>query len=156
MRASDREREATIRALRCGRVDGRLSTATFEARIESALRARSGAELRRLTADFRRISRVHAWLAGALWSRADDTTCLWLRAVGERPFVVGRSHQADFVVGEATVSRRHAQLVRTADGFVLTDLGSTNGTWIADRRVGQVEVTAGDVVRLGDLALRLR
>jgi pSer/pThr/pTyr-binding forkhead associated (FHA) protein len=156
MRASDREREATIRHLHDGRVDGRLSTETFEARIERALTAKSGGELRELTADVSRVSRLRAWLAGALRAEPDAVTSLWLRAVGERPFVVGRSRQADFVVGEDTVSRLHAQIVRTPDGFVLTDLGSTNGTWLAGRRVGQVEVAAGDVVRLGDLSLRLR
>jgi pSer/pThr/pTyr-binding forkhead associated (FHA) protein len=156
MRASDREREATIRHLHGGRVDGRLSTETFEARIERALTAKSGAELRELTADVSRVSRLRAWLAGALRSEPEATTSLWLRAVGERPFVVGRSRQADFVVGEDTVSRLHAQIVRTPDGFVLTDLGSTNGTWLAGRRVGQVDVAAGDVVRLGELSLRLR
>jgi hypothetical protein len=154
MRASDREREATIRALHGGRVDGRLSTSTFEARIDRALRAKSGAELRQLTADVRRVSRVRAWFARR--SPPPDAACVWLSAVGERPFVVGRSRQADFVVGEETVSRLHAQISRTSDGFVLTDLGSTNGTWIAGRRVGQVEVVAGDVVQLGELALRLR
>jgi hypothetical protein len=156
MRASDREREATIRALHDGRVEGRLSTSTFEARIDRALRAKSGVELRQLTADVRRVSRLRAWIAGARRARPDDVACLWLSVVGERPFVVGRSRQADFVVGEETVSRRHAQIARTPDGFVLTDLGSTNGTWIAGRRVGQVEVAAGDVVQLGELALRLR
>jgi pSer/pThr/pTyr-binding forkhead associated (FHA) protein len=45
--------------------------------------------------------------------------------------------------------------VRTAEGFVLSDLGSTNGTWIAGRRVGQLEVTPGDIVCLGELPLRL-
>jgi hypothetical protein len=154
MRASDREREATIRALHDGRVDGRLSTSTFEARIDRALRAKSGGELRQLTADVRRVSRLRTWFARR--SPPDDVACLWLSVVGERPFVVGRSRQADFVVGEETVSRRHAQIARTPDGFVLTDLGSTNGTWLAGRRVGQVEVAAGDVVQLGELALRLR
>ena len=156
MRASDREREATLRHLHDGRVDGRLSTETFEARIERALTAKSGAELRGLTADVSRVSRLRAWLAGALRSQPEAEACLWLQAVRERPFVVGRSRQADFVVGEDTVSRLHAQIVRTPQGFVLTDLGSTNGTWLAGRRVGQVEVAAGDVVRLGDLPVRLR
>jgi pSer/pThr/pTyr-binding forkhead associated (FHA) protein len=156
MRASDREREATIRHLHDGCVDGRLSTDTFEARIERALTAKSGGELRELTADVSRVTRVRAWLAGALRSEPRAVACLWLRAVGERAFVVGRSRQADFVLGEDTVSRLHLQIVRTPDGFVLTDLGSTNGTWLGGRRVGQVEIAAGDVVQLGDQPLRLR
>src|SRR5690242_8417537 len=126
MRASDREREATLRHLHDGRVDGRLSTETFEARIELALTAKSGDELRELTADVSRVSRLRAWLVGALRSEPDAEACLWLHGVRERPFVVGRSRQADFVVGEDTVSRLHAQIVRTPEGFVLTDLGSTN------------------------------
>jgi hypothetical protein len=159
MRASDREREAAIRVLRDSRTDGRLSTATFEERVERALAARDATELRQLTSDVSRVTRVRAWLAHAVRSEppapALGEACLRLSDVGERPYVVGRSRQADLVVGADTVSRRHAQLARRDDAVVLTDLGSTNGTWLDGRRVGQVEVVRGDVLWLGDLPLRL-
>jgi hypothetical protein len=156
MRVSDREREATIRVLSDSRADGRLSTATFEERVERALTARSATELRGLTVDIRWVSRAREWLTHALRPEAAPREA-WLRLseVGDRPFVVGRSREADLVVREETVSRLHAQVVRTTDGFVLTDLASTNGTWMDGRRIGQVEVMPGDVVRLGQAAVRL-
>jgi hypothetical protein len=157
MRVSDREREATIRVLRDGRADGRLSTETFEGRVVQALTARHATELRQLTADVRRVSAVRARLAHALRSRpAPAVASLRLGDVGDRPFVVGRSRSADLVLGADSVSRRHAQLVRRGDEYLLTDLGSTNGTWIGGRRVGEIEVVPGDLLRLGDLPLRLR
>ena len=156
MRASDREREATIRVLHDGRAEGRLSTSTFEERVERALAARSATELRELTLDVKRVSRLRAWLGRGRTAVAPRVpSCLRLADVGERPFVIGRSRRADLVVGDDTVSRLHAQVVRTVEGFVLSDLGSTNGTWMAGRRVGQVEVAPGDVVCLGELPLRL-
>ena len=157
MRVSDREREATIRVLRDSRADGRLSTETFEERVERALAARDATELRQLTSDVSRVTRVRAWLAHARRAEAPalGEACLRLSDVGDRPYLVGRSRAADLVIGADTVSGRHAQLARRDDAVVLTDLGSTNGTWLDGRRVGQVEVVRGDVLWLGDLPLRL-
>ena len=159
MRVSDDERDAAIHLLQDGRAEGRLSTSTFEERVGRALTAKSVTDLRELTVDIGRVSRVRAWLARVL--RAEPAAavsieaCLWLSGVGVRPFVVGRSRQADLVVCDETVSRRHAQIVRTSDGLVLTDLTSTNGTWLEGRRIQRVEVVPGDVVLLGDIPLRM-
>ena len=160
VRASERERERTLRVLHDGCADGRISVTTLEQRVERALAARSIDELRRLTIDVKPVSRLRAWLAQVMTlhahSAAAGAACLWLEDVGARPFVVGRSRKADFVISDECVSRRHAHIVRTADGFVLVDLGSTNGTWLGGRRVGEVAVAAGDVIELGKVELRLR
>jgi hypothetical protein len=159
MRASESDRERTIRALHDGCADGRLSTSTLEQRVEQALAARSVDELRQLTLDVKRVPRVRAWLSQTLSGRSDaaapEGACLWLDGIGKRPFVFGRSRASDLVLSGDTVSRRHAQIVRTDHGFVLRDLGSLNGTWLAGRRVGQVEVAPGDVIELGDVPVRL-
>jgi hypothetical protein len=158
MRVSDDERDAAIHLLQDGRAEGRLSTSTFEERVGRALTAKSVSDLRELTVDIGRVSRVRAWLAHVRAEPAAAVSieaCLWLSGVGVRPLVVGRSRQADLVVCDETVSRRHAQIVRTSDGFVLTDLTSTNGTWLEGRRIQQVEVVPGDVVLLGDIPLRM-
>jgi pSer/pThr/pTyr-binding forkhead associated (FHA) protein len=56
-----------------------------------------------------------------------------------------------------TVSRVHATLERTADGWLLTDLSSTNGTRVNGWRApGRVPVKAGDVVSFGDARYSLR
>jgi predicted component of type VI protein secretion system len=75
--------------------------------------------------------------------------------VGRDPQLVGRAPTADIVLADPHLSRRHATVQATADGVVLTDLGSTNGTWLNDQRiVGSVPLTDGDVIRLGRTDLR--
>jgi DNA-binding NtrC family response regulator len=51
---------------------------------------------------------------------------------------IGSAESNHFVVTDTTVSRRHAEIVRTADGILLRDLGSTNGTWVGEVRVKEV------------------
>jgi pSer/pThr/pTyr-binding forkhead associated (FHA) protein len=53
------------------------------------------------------------------------------------------------VLGEPTVSRLHAELREEGEGWVIADLGSTNGTWVNGWRVQRAELRAGDEVSLG-------
>ena len=72
-------------------------------------------------------------------------------------FTVGRSAECDLAIADMTVSRVHATLERTADGWLLTDLSSTNGTRVNGWRArGRVPVTAGDVVSFGNAQYSLR
>ena len=66
-------------------------------------------------------------------------------------YVVGRDAQADLVVNDVTVSRRHAQLDIAANGKIrLTDLASLNGTLVNDRKItGSVDVKVGDAITFG-------
>jgi FHA domain/DUF1707 SHOCT-like domain len=65
-------------------------------------------------------------------------------------FSIGRADGCDMAIGDMTVSRVHARLERTTDGWVLADLGSTNGTRVNGWRVREkVPVTAGDLVSFG-------
>ena len=58
-----------------------------------------------------------------------------------RTFVIGCSPDADIVLADASVGRRHAELVMTDDGrFHLTDCGGGDGTWRAVARRGGEEV----------------
>lgn len=67
-------------------------------------------------------------------------------------FSIGRDASCDLAIPDMTVSRRHAQLERTRDGWLITDLESTNGTRVNGWRVrGKVPVRAGDVVSFGTL-----
>ncbi|GAB3152482.1 hypothetical protein GCM10027290_43220 [Micromonospora sonneratiae] len=69
--------------------------------------------------------------------------------------VIGRGEGADILVEDHRVSRRHAT-VQVVDGRVLlSDAGSTNGTWLNDQRVSDPrEVRDGDRIRLGGVELR--
>jgi hypothetical protein len=73
------------------------------------------------------------------------------RAGGDR-FTIGRDASCDLAIADMTVSRQHAQLERTAGGWLLSDLESTNGTRVNGWRVrGQVPVRPGDLVSFGSL-----
>jgi pSer/pThr/pTyr-binding forkhead associated (FHA) protein len=57
---------------------------------------------------------------------------------------------AKFVIADPAISRRHAQISRHGDAYVIEDLNSTNGTFInAKRVVGTVPLTSGDLIELG-------
>ncbi len=76
-------------------------------------------------------------------------------AAGEN--ILGREGEGIVVVKSTTVSRRHARLVIEANGAVLEDLGSKNGTYVNDRPVsGPTPVADGDQVRLGSLLFTFR
>ncbi len=64
--------------------------------------------------------------------------------------VIGRDPNVDLTISSPAVSRRHVRLTREADGYVLEDLGSSNGTYVNDQKlVGRRPLKAGDQIRLG-------
>ena len=65
------------------------------------------------------------------------------------PVVVGREPPADVVLQEDSLSRRHARFTLSAGEVVVEDLGSTNGTRVAGRRVDRCGVKAGEEIHLG-------
>jgi hypothetical protein len=67
-------------------------------------------------------------------------------------FSIGRDASCDLVIVDMSVSRRHAILDRIQDGWLLTDLESTNGTRLNGWRIyGPVPVHAGDLVSFGNI-----
>lgn len=70
---------------------------------------------------------------------------------------IGRSREADIVVADPNVSRRHAELRRDESGWHVVDLGSTNGIQVNGRRVDQVGLSPGDRITIGvtDLTFEL-
>ena len=70
-----------------------------------------------------------------------------------RSWLVGRSPDCDLVAGGDGASARHCRLTATAGGFVLEDLGSTNGTFVNGRRAtGPTAVRPGDRLAFGPAA----
>jgi DNA-binding winged helix-turn-helix (wHTH) protein len=68
--------------------------------------------------------------------------------------IIGRDEHADIRLDASTVSRRHARLIVGLHGVRLEDLDSKNGTFrAADRLTAPAELSDGDVVRIGALAL---
>ena len=154
MRPSHDTREQTVARLRRGYVAGRLGTETFAQRIDHALQSGSHDELRGLTADLEAqpalpLARLRARL------RRRGLGLPEAGALRHARLLIGRSSACQLVLGDDTVSRRHAEL-RTEDGrWLLRDLGSSNGTWVNGRRVIEAEVRPGDLVQLGGAEIRL-
>jgi len=67
----------------------------------------------------------------------------------EASTVIGADPNCKIVVQEDYVSSRHAEVLRTEHGFLLRDLGSTNGTFINNVRAGEEPLVDGDVIRVG-------
>jgi hypothetical protein len=71
--------------------------------------------------------------------------------------VLGRSREADIVLQDPNVSRRHAELRRDDGGWQIVDLGSTNGIKVNGRRVDSQPLRQGDQITIGvtDLTFEL-
>ncbi|GAA5036868.1 FHA domain-containing protein [Streptomyces siamensis] len=66
----------------------------------------------------------------------------------------GRHPQSDIFLDDVTVSRRHVEFRRAADGsFTVADVGSLNGTYVNRERIDQVALANGDEVQIGKYRL---
>jgi len=72
-----------------------------------------------------------------------------LEIKGDVPLVIGSQAPVDLHLSDPKVSRRHAQVKRAPGGWVLEDLGSTNGTYLEDLRIGSIYLGEGVVFRVG-------
>jgi pSer/pThr/pTyr-binding forkhead associated (FHA) protein len=67
---------------------------------------------------------------------------------------LGRADYNDIVIADPSVSTTHAKLQRKDDVWVLSDLGSTNGTYVeGDPVTGETALTPGTTLRFGDVAV---
>jgi hypothetical protein len=73
--------------------------------------------------------------------------------VGGRPLTIGRAPDNGLVLADSRASRHHARLYGRSGALVLTDLGSTNGSWVNDRRIDEMALGEGDQIRIGDTIL---
>jgi pSer/pThr/pTyr-binding forkhead associated (FHA) protein len=65
----------------------------------------------------------------------------------------GRHPDSDIFLDDVTVSRRHAEFARTADGFTVRDVGSLNGTYVNRERIDETALSGGDEVQVGKYRL---
>ncbi len=72
-------------------------------------------------------------------------------------FTLGRSADCEVIIVERQVSRRHAEICRQEEGFVLRDLDSTNGTWLNGQRLSApAPLRDGDVIEIGSARFTFR
>lgn len=71
-----------------------------------------------------------------------------------KEMVVGRDDDCDMKIASSLVSRKHCSLRNTADGIIVTDLASQNGTHVNDVAITEPTLLqAGDTLRIGALLL---
>lgn len=73
--------------------------------------------------------------------------------IREGAMTVGRGREADVFVLDKSMSRLHARLEYDGTKVVISDTGSTNGVYVAGRKVTSVELTPGDSIRCGDVPM---
>lgn len=74
--------------------------------------------------------------------------------LGATPLSLGRTPENSVVIASPMASRRHAELRPEGDGYVLYDLGSSNGTLVNGQRVNSYRLQPGDVITIGDESFR--
>ncbi len=62
---------------------------------------------------------------------------------------IGRNRSNTFAIDDESASNYHAEIVKEPTGYFLTDLGSTNGTFIKDEKVVKVRLSPGAEIRIG-------
>jgi transcriptional regulator with GAF, ATPase, and Fis domain len=90
--------------------------------------------------------------SGLLLLYADPLDAPSVVRLAESPLIVGREPPPlGLRLNQSAVSRMHARLTRTVDGWSIADLGSHNGTFVDGRRaVGEEVLDDGSVIRIGD------
>jgi pSer/pThr/pTyr-binding forkhead associated (FHA) protein len=77
--------------------------------------------------------------------------------VGHTEFVIGRSLYCTMIIDDPSVSRLHASIRRAGNFCEILDLGSSNGTFVNGKKVGEepLRITPDDEIRIGNLQLHL-
>jgi hypothetical protein len=70
--------------------------------------------------------------------------------------IIGRLGESDIVLSDPGASRRHAEVRRENGRYVISDLGSTNGTMVNGRTVGERTLEEGDRISIGRTVLEFR
>src|SRR6187431_523832 len=73
----------------------------------------------------------------------------------EREIVIGRSSDLDMVLVEDMVSRKHAKISTAAKEITISDMGSTNGTFVNGEKVKKQRLKEGDRILIGTSIIKL-
>ncbi len=77
-------------------------------------------------------------------------------SLGEHGVVIGRKRSNDISLDDTNVSRVHASIDFWEGDYYITDLGSTNGTFVNGTRVSKKRLAEGDLITMGTTALEFR
>lgn len=69
--------------------------------------------------------------------------------VEKETFTIGRSNDNNLILSDKSVSRHHAEIKKTKEGYLLTDLGSYNGTKVNEKLTQSVLLKDNDKIKIG-------
>jgi len=69
--------------------------------------------------------------------------------IRKKEITIGRNKENDITFVDSTVSRHHARIIMTSEGYLLTDLGSFNGTKLNGESIQSVVLQQDDLIRIG-------
>jgi pSer/pThr/pTyr-binding forkhead associated (FHA) protein len=67
----------------------------------------------------------------------------------EEEILLGRDEEADITIDDKRISRQHCKISLAENGYVITDLGSSNGTFVNGQRVTEKPLEDGDQIQIG-------
>ena len=70
-------------------------------------------------------------------------------AVAGTKAVIGRNAECNIQIPLGEISRRHCEIAVKKDKITVRDLGSSNGTYVNNKRIQQAEVAAGETLTVG-------
>lgn len=70
------------------------------------------------------------------------------------PATIGRSRDASLTLSHPLVSRHHCELYESGGRLMVRDLGSRNGTYVANQRVADAELHPGELLTIGNMTFR--
>lgn len=70
--------------------------------------------------------------------------------------VVGSGPEAQIILRDNTISGQHASLRYEEGKFFLTDLDSSNGTYLNDKKIAREQLKDNDIVRFGDVTMKFK
>ncbi len=71
----------------------------------------------------------------------------------QRTTRLGRHPESEISLDDITVSRRHAEIERTSDGYIVSDAASLNGTYVNQERIERLLLRHGDELQVGKFRL---
>jgi two-component system, cell cycle response regulator len=74
--------------------------------------------------------------------------------LGRQPTVLGRSSKCDVQIDQESVSRNHCRITFNGKTYTMRDLGSTNGTYVNDELIDEINLRDGDQIKVGRTILK--
>jgi FHA domain len=107
---------------------------------------------RQLMEDVRKIQESLSEYTALLVVTSGENIGRWYE-IGQETTRIGRGAQNDIWLDEATVSRRHAEIYRRGDYFIIRDMQSANGTYCRGQRIIETLLSSYDELKIGSVKL---